>query len=333
MDGSAIAVLVPCRNEAFTVARVVADFQAALPNAKIYVYDNASTDATAEVAKHAGAVVRFEPRPGKGGVVRRMFADVEADIYVLVDGDATYDAASAPLMVQRLVDGQLDMVTAVRRAVGHERPYPPGHRFGNHAFNALLGALFGQRPADLLSGYRVLSRRFVKSFPAVSQGFEIETEMTVHALEQRLPIDEVATPYFEREPNSQSKLSTFRDGLRILRTTLVLFRDERPLVFFGFMAILAATASVVLGIDIVVEFMRTHLVPRLPTAILATGLMLSAFLALTCGLILDTVARGRREAKRLAYLRQPHDERAGEARMPAPARRAARRADVAKSIT
>ena len=305
MNGSAIAVLVPCRNEAFTVARVVADFQAALPNATIYVYDNASTDATAEVAKHAGAVVRFERRPGKGGVVRRMFADVEADIYVLVDGDATYDAASAPLMVQRLVDGRLDMVTAVRRDAGHERPYPPGHRFGNHAFNALLGALFGQRPADLLSGYRVLSRRFVKSFPAVSQGFEIETEMTVHALELRLPMAEVPTTYRERPSGSASKLRTYHDGIRILRVIMILMKQEKPLTFFGVIGALLAILSGALAVPVIETYLKTGLVPRLPTAVLSTGIMLLAFLSFFCGLILETVTRGRVETKRLSYLSVP----------------------------
>ena len=300
-----IAVLVPCRNEALTVARVVGDFRAALPGCRVYVYDNASTDGTADHARRAEAVVRSEPRPGKGGVVRRMFAEVEADVYVVVDGDSTYDAASAPAMVRMLVDQGLDMVTAVRAAVDTRSAYRRGHVLGNRGFNALLGLLFGRRPADLLSGYRVLSRRFVKTFPSQSSGFEIETEMTVHALAQRLPASEVVTPYYERPPASHSKLSTWRDGLRILLMTTSLFRDERPLVFFGMLSALAAIAGLALGVSVVVEYMETHLVPRLPTAILATGLMLSAFLGIACGLILDSVARGRREQKRLAYLAQP----------------------------
>ena len=298
-----IAVLVPCRNEAATVAGVVADFRAALPQAIVYVYDNGSTDATALAAKAAGAVVRAEARPGKGGVVRRMLGEVDADVYVLVDGDATYDAASAPRMVAELVGNDLDMVTAVREEQGGGGgAYRRGHRLGNRAFNALLGVLFGSRPTDMLSGYRVLSRRFAKSFPANSRGFEIETEMTVHALEQRLPAGEIRTPYYERPTGSQSKLSTYRDGVRILWKTAMLFRDERPLVFFGAFALAFGAAGLALGGSVVVEYMETHLVPRLPTAILATGLMLLSFLALGCGLILNNVARGQRAMKRLAYL-------------------------------
>ena len=297
-----IAVLAPCRNEAATVARVVADFRAALPQAIVYVYDNGSTDATVLAATAAGAVVRTEARPGKGSVVRRMLGEVDADVYVLVDGDATYDAASAPRMVAELLGNDLDMVTAVREEQAGGAAYRRGHRLGNRAFNALLGVLFGSRPTDMLSGYRVLSRRFAKSFPANSRGFEIETEMTVHALEQRLPVGEIRTPYYERPAGSQSKLSTYRDGVRILWKTAMLFRDERPLVFFGAFALAFGVAGLALGGSVVVEYMETHLVPRLPTAILATGLMLLSFLALGCGLILNNVARGQRAMKRLAYL-------------------------------
>jgi glycosyltransferase involved in cell wall biosynthesis len=297
-----IAVLVPCRNEAATVGKVVSDYRAALPQAIVYVYDNGSTDATALAAKAAGAVVRAEARPGKGGVVRRMLGEIDADVYVLVDGDATYDAASAPRMVAELVGNDLDMVTAVREEQAGSDAYRRGHRLGNRAFNALLGVLFGSRPSDMLSGYRVLSRRFAKSFPATSRGFEIETEMTVHALEQRLPAAEIRTPYYERPAGSQSKLSTYRDGVRILWKTAMLYRDERPLVFFGAFALAFGVAGLVLGGSVVVEYMETHLVPRLPTAILATGLMLLAFLALGCGLILNNVAHGQRAMKRLAYL-------------------------------
>jgi hypothetical protein len=300
-----IAVIVPCRNEALTVAKVVRDFARVLPGATVYVYDNASTDQTAKVASEAGAIVRHEARPGKGQVVRRMFSDVDADVYVLVDGDATYDCTSAPGMIRRLIEDRLDMVTGVREASSSSAAYRRGHVFGNRAFNALLGALFGDRPADLLSGYRVLSRRYVKSFPALSKGFEIETEMTVHALEQRLPLGEIATAYFERPDGSQSKLSTWRDGIRILRMMMGLFRDERPLVFFGSLSCVAAVLGLFFGVEVVIEFMETHLVSRLPTAILATGLMLTAFLGLACGLILDSVARGRREQKRMCYLAQP----------------------------
>ncbi|MET0209829.1 MAG: glycosyltransferase family 2 protein [Burkholderiaceae bacterium] len=296
-----IAVLVPCRNEAPTVAQVVADFRAALPGCRVYVYDNGSSDGTSAIARDAGAIVRREPRPGKGIVVRRMFADVDADIYVLVDGDATYDAVRAPDLVAALVADDLDMVTAVREADG-VAAYRRGHRLGNRVFNNLLGMLFGVRPADMLSGYRVFSRRFVKSFPGTARGFEIETELTVHALEQRLPTGEIRTAYVERPGGSTSKLSTWRDGMRILLKTGTLFRDERPLVLFGVIAGLFATAGIILGGGVVVEYMETRLVPRLPTAILATGLMLLAFLALGCGLILNHVVRGRRETKRLAYL-------------------------------
>ena len=297
-----IAVLVPCRNEAATVAQVIHAFRDALPQCTVHVYDNGSDDGTAGVARGAGAIVRTEPRRGKGGVIRRMLGEIDADIYVIVDGDATYDAASAPRMIAELVANDLDMVTAVRDEQGGGAAYRRGHRLGNRAFNALLGMLFGVRPTDMLSGYRVLSRRFAKSFPATSRGFEIETELTVHALAQRLPTSEMRTPYFERLAGSQSKLSTYRDGLRILRMTVSLYRDERPLSFFGMFAIAFAAAGLVLGGSVVVEYMETHLVLRFPTAILATGLMLLSFLALACGLILHNVARGQREMKRLAYL-------------------------------
>ena len=297
-----VAVLVPCRNELPTVTKVVTDFRAQLPQADVYVYDNGSTDGTGEAARAAGAIVRAEQRPGKGGVVRRMLGEVDADVYVIVDGDATYDAASAPRMIAELLANDLDMVTAVRDEGGEAAAYRRGHRAGNRAFNALLGVLFGSRPSDMLSGYRVLSRRFAKSFPATSRGFEIETELTVHALEQRLPVAEVTTPYFERPAGSSSKLSTWGDGVRILWMTAMLFRDEKPLAFFGAFALVIAVAGALLGGSVVIEFMETGLVPRFPTAILATGLMLLAFLSLGCGLILNNVARGRRETKRLAYL-------------------------------
>jgi glycosyltransferase involved in cell wall biosynthesis len=297
-----VAVRIPCRNEVATVAQVVADFRAAVPRCTVYVYDNGSTDGTASAASAAGATVRSESRPGKGGVIRRMLGEIDADVYVIVDGDATYDARSAPRMVDELVANDLDMVTAVRDERGEGAEYRRGHRLGNRAFNALLGVLFGSRPGDMLSGYRVLSRRFAKSFPANSRGFEIETELTVHALEQRLPVVEVATPYFERPAGSSSKLSTYNDGMRILWMTAMLFRDEKPLAFFGSIALVIAVVGLLLGGSVVIEYMETRLVPRLPTAILATGLMLLAFLSLGCGLILNNVARGRREMKRLAYL-------------------------------
>jgi glycosyltransferase involved in cell wall biosynthesis len=297
-----IAVLVPCRNEAASVARVVRDFRAALPDCVVYVYDNGSVDGTGELAGLAGALVRREDRPGKGGVVRRMFAEIEADVYVLVDGDATYDAARAPDLIATLVEGDLDMVTAIRDHEGRGSAYRRGHHFGNRAFNAFIGTLFGTRPADMLSGYRAFSRRLVKSFPSSSRGFEIETELTVHALEQRLPTAEVPTRYFERTQGSNSKLATYRDGARILAKMIVLFKDVKPTVFFGSFAVLFGVVGIALGAGVIVEFMETRYVSRLPTAVLATGLMLLAFLALACGLILDSVARGRREAKRMAYL-------------------------------
>jgi glycosyltransferase involved in cell wall biosynthesis len=322
--GAVVAVLVPCRNEAGPVGKVVADFRRELPGATVYVYDNGSTDATAQVARAAGAVVRAEPRPGKGGVIRRMLGEIDADVYVIVDGDATYDAASVRRMIGELAANDLDMVTAVRDEQGERRAYRRGHRIGNHAFNALLGMLFGARPADMLSGYRVLSRRFAKSFPAISRGFEIETELVIHALEQRLPTAEVPTPYLGRPAGSASKLSTFADGGRILWITVMLFRDEKPLAFFGGIALGIAAAGLLLGGSVIVEYMETHLVPRLPTAILATSLMLLAFLALGCGLILNNVARGRREAKRLAYLMQSalaaHPGSANRPAAPAPSR-------------
>jgi glycosyltransferase involved in cell wall biosynthesis len=296
-----VAVLVPCRNEAVAVGRVVDDFRRALPDAVVYVYDNASTDDTAAIARAAGAIVRREEVPGKGGVVRRMFAEVEADVYVLVDGDATYDAERAPELVSLLVDNDLDMVTAVRE---HEdaAAYRRGHASGNVVLNRLLGSLFGRRPTDMLSGYRALSRRFVKSFPTSAQRFEIETELTVHALEMRVPSAELATRYVARPEGSASKLNTVTDGLRILRFMVRLFRDARPLVFFALLAAVLAAVGLALGGSVAIEFMQTREVRRLPTAVLATGLMLLASLSLACGLILDSVARGRLEAKRLAYL-------------------------------
>jgi glycosyltransferase involved in cell wall biosynthesis len=297
-----IAVLVPCYNEAPTIVRVIEAFRRALPGCAVYVYDNCSTDGTGDVARAAGACVRREPRPGKGLVVRRMFAEIDADIYVVTDGDATYDAARAPEMVAALISDDLDLVTGVRDDEGRAAAYRRGHRFGNQAFNFLLGLLFGERPTDMFSGYRVLSRRFVKSFPMEARGFEIETELTVHALELRVPSAEIRTQYFERPEGSTSKLSTYRDGFRILATMARLFRDVKPLPFFSGFAALFAVIGLALGADVTVEFMETGLVPRLPTAVLATGLMLLASLSFACGMILDSVARGRREAKRIAYL-------------------------------
>jgi len=296
-----VAVLIPCLNEEAALEKVVRDFHAVLPGALIFVYDNGSTDHTVQVAKRAGALVRSEPLRGKGNVLRRMFADVEADIYVLVDGDDTYDAASVPALVNKLIVEQLDMVNAAR-AEQSEAAYRAGHRFGNRVLTWLVAFFFGQRLMDLLSGYRVMSRRFVKSFPALASGFEIETELTVHALQLRLPIAEVLTPYRGRPPASSSKLRTIPDGIRIMRLIGRLLREERPLEFFSVAAVVLATSSVVLAMPLLHEYLRTGLVPRLPTAVLSTGLMILAFLSLACGLILTTVTRGRIESKRLRYL-------------------------------
>ncbi len=299
-----VAVILPCYNEEAAIAQTVADFRAALPDARIFVYDNNSSDRTAEVAADAGAIVRTERMQGKGHVVRRMFADIEADIYVMADGDATYEAAAAPRLVARLAGEQLDMVVGAREStVG--AAYRSGHRFGNAMLTGILARLFGRSFNDILSGYRVFSRRFVKSFPVLSQGFEIETEISVHALELHMPVAEELTAYSARPEGSESKLSTYRDGWRILRTMATLFRMERPVLFFGIAAGLLALTAIILAIPLGVTYAQTGLVPRLPTAILATGLTLLAFLSLFTGLILDTVVRGRREVRRLAYLAFP----------------------------
>jgi glycosyltransferase involved in cell wall biosynthesis len=305
-----IAVLVPCYNEAAAIAKVVEDFQAALPGAAIFVFDNNSTDGTADAARAAGAEVFQEKHQGKGFVVRRMFADIEADIYVLVDGDATYDAPSAPAMIQRLLDDRLDMVVA-NRVDQEEAAYRAGHRTGNWLLTGFVAAVFGPAFKDMLSGYRVFSRRFVKSFPVLSGGFEIETELTIHALELSLPATEIDTPYYSRPVGSVSKLNTWRDGFRILMMILQLYRAERPLAFFSGIGVVLAAVSVVLAIPIFLTYLQTGLVPRLPTAILSTGLMMLAALSVAVGLVLDTVTRGRRETKLLAYLshRAPGEER------------------------
>jgi glycosyltransferase involved in cell wall biosynthesis len=299
-----VAVIIPCYNEAVAIPMVVADFRAALPGAAIYVYDNNSSDGTAEVAAAAGAQVRREMLQGKGNVIRRAFADVEADIFVLVDGDDTYDAAAAPQMVDLLWRDRLDMVNGAR-VTQIQAAYRPGHRLGNRVLTGMVRLVFGDRVSDMLSGYRVFSRRFVKSFPALAGGFETETEFTVHALDLRMPVGEVPTAYKDRPAGSTSKLRTYSDGVRILRTIVVLVKEERPLQFFSAAAGVLLLGSMVLGIPIVGEFLRTGLVPRLPTAVLATGLGMIAFLSLACGLILDSVARGRKELKRLAYLAIP----------------------------
>jgi glycosyltransferase involved in cell wall biosynthesis len=299
-----VAVLIPCYNEEVAVPRVIADFRAALPDAVVYVYDNNSRDRTMEVARAAGAVVRRETLQGKGHVVRRMFADVEADIYVLVDGDDTYEAAAAPAMVTKLIDEQLDMVIGARQDTAREA-YRRGHRLGNAVLTGIVRFIFGDRMSDMLSGYRVFSRRFVKSFPALSAGFETETEFTIHALDLDMPIGEVATAYKERPVGSASKLRTYADGIRILRAILILVKEERPLQFFSLAAAGLMLLALLLIVPVVMDFMATGLVPRLPTAVLATGLALLSSLSFMSGLILDSVARGRKEAKRLAYLAVP----------------------------
>jgi glycosyltransferase involved in cell wall biosynthesis len=299
-----VAVLVPCFNEEAAVASVVADFRKALPAAEIYVYDNNSRDRTGAVAREAGAEVRSERRQGKGHVVRRMFADIDADVYVLVDGDATYDAPSAPRMIEKLVNEHLDMVVGLR--VDQEvAAYRPGHRFGNRMLTGFLSSVFGQAFKDILSGYRVFSRRFVKSFPVLSDGFEIETELTVHALELSMPVAEIETPYYARPEGSVSKLNTYRDGFRILGTILKLYRSEKPLRFFTVIGAFLALVSIGLAIPVVITYLETGLVPRLPTAVLSMGLMIVAVLSVSSGLVLDTVTQGRREMKHLAYLSEP----------------------------
>jgi len=306
--GLRLAVLIPCYNEAVAIPKVVADFRTALPGAVVFVYDNNSTDDTAAAAEAAGAVVRRETQQGKGHVIRRGFADIDADIYVLVDGDDTYDAAAAPAMVTRLLAEQLDMVNGRRvsaDATTAASAYRRGHRFGNHALTGLVQSVFGARIGDMLSGYRVFSRRFVKSFPALSSGFEIETEITVHALELAMPIAEMPTRYKERAAGSASKLRTWTDGARILRSITVLVRQERPLRVFAWAGLALLLLGLAVGVPVIVEFRHTGLVPRLPSAVLATGLVLLSFLSFACGMILDTVARGRKEMRRLAYLAIP----------------------------
>jgi glycosyltransferase involved in cell wall biosynthesis len=296
-----IAVLVPCYNEEAAIGDVVNNFRNALPSATIYVYDNNSTDNTAAAAREAGATVRNEPLRGKGNVVRRMFADIDADIYVMVDGDNTYDAAAAPMMIQILIDENLDLVNG-KRIHEQTEAYRPGHQFGNTLLTSLVATIFGKRFDDMLSGYKVFSNRFAKSFPSLSAGFEIETELTVHALELRMPVSEVETRYGARPEGSESKLSTFADGYRILKMIAILVKEERPLQFFATLFFLLSVTSIGISIPVVSTYLETGLVPRFPTAILATGMMLLGFLCLACGLILDTVTRGRQELKRLQYL-------------------------------
>ncbi|MBP0593872.1 glycosyltransferase [Paraburkholderia sp. LEh10] len=299
-----LAVLIPCYNEAATVRSVVRNFRAALPNASIYVFDNNSTDNTSDIARATGAVVRQVAYQGKGNVIRRMFADIDADVYVLVDGDDTYDAAAAPEMIERLVAEALDMVVATRRT-DEQEAYRLGHRFGNVMLTRFVASIFGRTFTDMLSGYRVFSRRYVKSFPAHSKGFETETELTVHALELRMPVAEIVTRYKSRPEGSVSKLNTYRDGFRILSMIVKLFRAERPLAFFSIGTALCGLASIVLAVPLFETYFETGLVPRFPTAVLCAALMIFAALFLVCGVILDTVTRGRAEVKHLAYLAFP----------------------------
>ncbi len=296
--------MIPCYNEEAAAPLVVKAFRSALPDADIYVFDNNSQDATAEVAREAGAIVRSVTAQGKGNVVRRMFADVDADVYIMVDGDATYEASAAPAMVAKLLDENLDMVIGCRQD-DDEAAYRAGHRFGNAMLTGFVGRIFGRSFSDILSGYRVFSPRFVKSFPTLSSGFEIEVEMTIHALELKMPAGEVMTRYAARPEGSESKLSTYRDGFRILGMILTLFRQERPAVFFGLVAAFLMLVSLGLAVPLAITYVQTGLVPRVPTAILCTGLAILASLSLASGLILDTVTRGRREMKLLAYLNWP----------------------------
>jgi len=299
-----IAVILPCYNEGAAIGTVVADFRRALPGATVYVYDNNSTDDTVDAARRAGAVVRREPMQGKGNVIRRAFSDVDVDVYVMADGDGTYDAARAPEMVGRLRAEQLDMVVGVREEKG-EDAYRRGHRTGNRLFNLAVATLFGDRFTDIFSGYRIFSRRFVKSFPALSAGFEIETELSVHAIELRMAVLEIPTAYGGRIEGTTSKLRTYRDGFKILRNVALFAQHYRPLFFYGVIAVLLAALSVGLAYPVVVEFFETGLVPRFPTAILATGIMLVAALCMAIGLILHTISRGQLEMKRLQYLQYP----------------------------
>lgn len=310
--GQAVALVVPCFNEEAAIEKVIRDFQSAMPEICVYVFDNLSSDRTAEVARSNGATVINVPLPGKGNVVRRMFADVDADIYVMVDGDATYDAASVRQLLDKLLDERLDMVVGCRKTEvsSAEAAYRSGHQWGNRLLTQSVVSIFGGNFTDMLSGYRVFSKRFVKSFPALSHGFEIETELTVHALELRMPCGEVMTPYGARPEGSQSKLSTYRDGWRILRTIGKLYVSERPLAFFGICALILALIAVTISVPVFIVFLEQGLVPRLPTALLSASMMICALLSVVCGLVLDNVTRGRHETKRLVYLsiRAPRGE-------------------------
>jgi len=304
-----VAVLIPCYNEELTITKVLRDFKEALPNAEFYVYDNNSTDKTVQRATEAGAIVRQETLQGKGNVVRRMFRDVEADLYVMVDGDDTYDASKAPEMVKTALEGSIDLVNGIRISDNEDNTYRPGHEFGNHLLTSAVSVLFGNRIMDMLSGYKVLSKRFVKSFPAHSDGFEVETELTVHALVLSMPIANISGKYKGRPEGSISKLRTYSDGMKILRLIIILYKQERPLLFFSVIGSFLALLGLGFGIPIIGDYIQTGLVLRLPTAILSMGIMITSFLSFTGGLILDTVTRGRREARILQYLGIPFERR------------------------
>ena len=301
-DKLKIAILIPCYNEEAAIKKVVNDFQLAIPSALVYVYDNASTDKTVEIATKAGAIVRTEPNKGKGNVMRRMFSDIESDVYIIVDGADTYEASIAPKMIEQLVQEELDMVVGIRRSLEVKKSYRRGHVFGNWLLTRAVAFLFGKGFNDMLSGYRVMSRRFVKSFPIISKGFEIETEMTIHTLQIGIPYGEVETAYNERPMDSESKLSTFRDGFRIIKMIFFLFKEEKPFQFFGLIAILLLLVSIILLIPIFSTYISTGFVPRLPTAILAMGLITMAFFSLSFGVILDSLSRLRMESKKIHYL-------------------------------
>lgn len=296
-----IAVLIPCYNESETIAGVVRSFKKYLPSAIVYVYDNCSEDATAECAKEAGAVVKFARNKGKGNVVRQMFSDIDADVYIMVDGDSTYSAADAPKMAEIIGDGSVDMVVAVRKEKS-EKAYREGHKIGNTLFNFMLKVLFKSTFSDVFSGYRAFSKRFVKTFPVMTNGFDIEAELTIHALTLSIPFSEMDSEYYERPVNSHSKLNTFKDGIKILLSIVNLLKETRPLFFFGMISLFTFLLSIGTAYPIIDTFLKTGLVPRLPTAVLSVGIMLISFLSLTCGLILDSISQARMETKRLHYL-------------------------------
>ncbi|MBL8576850.1 MAG: glycosyltransferase [Mesorhizobium sp.] len=304
LEDFAIAILIPCYNEEKTIGDVVSRFRATLPSASVYVYDNNSSDLTALKARSSGAIVIREPRQGKGNVVRRMFADIEADIYVMVDGDGTYAPEDAPQLINALLTGHCDMVVGTRRGVTDDAGRT-GHAFGNRLFNGLYKRLFGRDFTDIFSGYRAFTRRFVKSFPAVSGGFEIETEMSVHASQLKLPVSEIALDYGRRPEGSSSKLSTYKDGARILWMFAMLAKETQPMRFFGMIASVFAAAGLILMTPILVEYAATGLVPRMPTWVLSLGLLMFATMMVVTGLVLDSVSRGRAELKRVAYLGLP----------------------------